>query len=102
MKTLNEVIAMAERCTLPYPGDCLNCEYFNDNSGNDCRCKILADALEYLKRYKADLEKKCSNCKCWHGHKAYSPDDPWREEYFCGYETWTYPDDSCSRWEEME
>ena len=49
MKTLDEVIGMAERCTLPYPGDCLNCEYFEDDSGNDCRCKILADALHYLK-----------------------------------------------------
>jgi hypothetical protein len=63
---------------------------------------VFPDALHYLKRYKADLSKKCSNCKCWDGHESYDPEDPWREEYFCGYETWTYPDDSCSKWEEME
>ena len=51
MKMLDEVIEMAERCTLPYPGDCLNCEYF-DEDDNDCRCKILADALYYLKEYR--------------------------------------------------
>lgn len=62
----------------------------------------LADALEYLKRYKADLAKKCSNCKCWYGHENYDPNDSWREEYYCSYEIWTYPDDSCSKWEEME
>ena len=52
MKTLDEVIELSERCTLPYPGDCLNCEYFEDDSGNDCRCKILADALHYLQDYR--------------------------------------------------
>lgn len=49
MKTLDEVIELSERCTLPYPGDCLNCEYFEDETGYDCRCKIIADALQYLK-----------------------------------------------------
>lgn len=56
MKTLDEVIELSERCTLPYPGDCLNCEYFEDDSGNDCRCKILADALHYLKEYRERLK----------------------------------------------
>lgn len=52
MKTLDEVIELSERCTLPYPGDCLNCEYFEDETGYDCRCKIIADALHYLKEYR--------------------------------------------------
>lgn len=51
MKTLDEVIELSERCTLPYPGDCLNCEYFEDETGYDCRCKIIADALHYLRQY---------------------------------------------------
>ena len=36
---------------------------------------IRRDAIEYLKQYKADLEKKCSNCKNWHGHGSYDPKD---------------------------
>lgn len=56
MKTLDKVIELSERCTLPYPGDCLNCEYFEDETGYDCSCKIIADALHYLKEYKANQE----------------------------------------------
>ena len=56
MKTLDKVIELSERCTLPYPGDCLNCEYFEDETGYDCRCKIIADALHYLKVLKDILD----------------------------------------------
>lgn len=57
MKTLDEVIELSERCTLPYPGDCLNCEYFDDETCYDCRCKIIADAINYLKEYKRDKDE---------------------------------------------
>lgn len=57
MKTIDEVIELSKRCTLPYPGDCLNCEYFEDETGYDCRCKIIADALYYLEEYQDTIKK---------------------------------------------
>ena len=61
---------------------------------------LAKDSLYYLKAYQSDLQKKCRNCQYWHGRGAvdYSED----EEYYCEYETWTFEDDSCSRWVEME
>ena len=55
MKSLDEVIEFSERCILPYPGDCLNCEYFNDEDGSDCRCKILEESIKYLKEYRDSI-----------------------------------------------
>ena len=56
MKTLTEVIEDAERCLLPFPGDCLNCPHFDsadDDLGYDCQKKILRDAVGYLREYQA-------------------------------------------------
>lgn len=71
MKTLDEVIELSERCTLPYPGDCLNCEYFEDETGYDCRCKIIADALHYLKEL-----QELKNTKDYEDYKDY--DKAWK------------------------
>ena len=54
MKPLTEVIEDAERCLLPFPGDCLNCPHFDstdDDLGYDCQKKILRDAVGYLREY---------------------------------------------------
>ena len=59
MKTLTEVIEDAERCLLPFPGDCLNCPHFDstdDDLGYDCQKKILRDAVGYLKTYRDSKE----------------------------------------------
>ena len=101
MKTLDEIVKDVEQCLDTFEREgCFYCN-FQRNCKGDGICEI-ADILYYLYLAQEKEERKCSNCKCWHGRKNYSPDDPWREEYFCGYETWTYPDDSCSRWEKMD
>ena len=96
MTTLDEVIEALGFCCDMTVSDCGSCKWYKAPD-----CEVQNDALEYLKRYKADLEKKCSNCKNWRGHKNYDPNDPWREEYYCKWGLWSYPDDSCARWEEM-
>ena len=55
MKPLNEVIEDAERCLLPFPGDCLNCPHYDDAvDPNTCMTKIISDALDQLKMYRSD------------------------------------------------
>ena len=59
MKPLTEVIEDAERCLLPFPGDCINCPHFDstdDDLGYDCAKKILRDAVEWLKGYHGHIE----------------------------------------------
>lgn len=85
MKTLNEVIELSERCTLPYPGDCLNCEYFEDETGYDCRCKIIADALYYLKEYR---------------DKMANDEETYKRGYSCGYAKAKEDEAVSRRWDE--
>ena len=91
MKTLDGIIEALEEMVSLTDADSESEGYY-----------LAMDSLHYLKAYRKDLQKKCKNCEAWHGRDSYDPNDPWREEYFCGYETWTYPEDSCSRWEKMD
>lgn len=92
MKTLDEVIKAIKICDSAID-DCKSCAYFSEDCEN--LRPLREDILEYLERYKADCQKRCKNCINWDGN----PNNKY-EEYFCGYETWTYADDWCSKWEE--
>ena len=67
MKTIDEVIEDAERCLLPFPGDCLNCTHYDDAMDpNTCMQKIIAEMLEQLKRtatapWNPDRNRYCCN-----------------------------------------
>ena len=100
MKTLDEVIYCLEGCGKI---DCDDCPYHYEDENievDDC-AQSYKDALYYLKVYQNDLQKKCRNCKYWHGNEAidWSDDD----EYNCEEcDIWTMADDFCSRWVERE
>ena len=55
MKPLDEVIEDAERCLLPFPGDCGNCPHYDESVDTAvCMGKIIAEALEQLKMYQQE------------------------------------------------
>ena len=55
-KDLEDVIFCAEKCVLPFPGDCINCFYFDEENRN-CEKDIIADMLFYLKDYQKIMNR---------------------------------------------
>ena len=65
MMTLDDVIEAMERCSIPHYFDCKGCPYEDDDAEVGCRSDDRdADALQWLKGYRAHIELDKLRDKC--------------------------------------